>query len=173
MRSQESPVHLAMYRSLGTQAESIPVPEVLSALQTGMVDGFDNTPLFSAATGWYEGVKHYTISQHIYQPAVILYSKRFIDKLPKELKKLVLGDPRKDAIEGRRSVRAMREELLGIFRDAGLTIYEMTSQERQPFIERARKVHEEFADTIGRELLQKVYAGQEAFRKRKAGGAEK
>jgi tripartite ATP-independent transporter DctP family solute receptor len=164
MRSQESPVHLGMYRALGVQAESIPVPEVLGALQTGMVDGFDNTPLFSAATGWYEGVQFYTTSQHIYQPGIIIYSKSFLDSLPEDLQKVVLGDPQAEAESGRAAVRAMREDLLQNFRDAGLTVYEMTDAERVPFRDATRKVHEEMADTVGRDLLNKVYAGQKAYR---------
>jgi TRAP-type transport system periplasmic protein len=163
MRSQESPAHLAMYKALGVQAESIPVPEVLGALQTGMVDGFDNTPLFSAATGWYEGVKFYSISQHIYQPAAIIYSKKFIDKLPDDLKKVVLGDAQAEATAGRSAVRAMRGELLKNFRDAGITVYEMTQAERAPFIEATKKVHKEFRRIVGAALLDKVYAGKKAF----------
>ena len=164
MRSQESPAHLGMYRALGAQAESIPVPEVLGALQTGMVDGFDNTPLFSAATGWYEGVKFYTISQHIYQPAAIIYSKAFMDSLPADLQQVVLGDAHAESVAGRSSVRVMRDDLLANFREAGLTVYEMTEAERVPFRAATRKVHEEMADTVGRALLQKVYDAQTAFR---------
>jgi len=165
MRSQESPVHLAMYRALGVQAESIPVPEVLGALQTGMVDGFDNTPLFSAATGWYEGVQHYTISQHIYQPAVIIYSKAFMDSMPADLQQVVLGDRQAESESGRAAVRAMRDDLLQNFRDAGISVYEMTAAERQPFIDTTKGVHGEFASEVGQSLLDKVYQAQEAFRK--------
>ena len=156
MRSQESPVHLAMYKALGVQAESIAVPEVLGALKTGMVDGFDNTPLFSSATGWYEGIKYYTISQHIYQPAVIMYNKKFMDKLPKDLRKIVLGDEAKETKSGRASVRGMRGKLLKNFRDAGITVYSMTRAERKPFIKRCAKVHKKFEKKVGRKLLKKV-----------------
>ena len=166
MRSQESPVHLAMYKALGAQAESIPVPEVLGALKTGMVDGFDNTPLFSSATGWYEGVKHYTISQHIYQPAVILYNKKFLDGMPEDLRKIVLGDPRAEGIKGRHSVRSMRGDLLNIFRSNGIKVHELTDAQRKPFADATRKVHREFAGRIGKGLLNKVYAAQKAYRAR-------
>ncbi len=164
MRSQESPAHLGMYRALGAQAESIPVPEVLGALQTGMVDGFDNTPLFSAATGWYEGVEFYTISQHIYQPAAIIYSKAFMDSLPADLQAVVLGDPHAESVAGRSSVRVMRDDLLANFREAGLTVYEMTAAERAPFRDATRKVHDEMADTVGRDLLNKVYGALQTYR---------
>ena len=43
MRAQESPSHLAMYQTLGAAARPIAGSEVLPALNTGNVDGFDNT----------------------------------------------------------------------------------------------------------------------------------
>jgi tripartite ATP-independent transporter DctP family solute receptor len=164
MRSQESPVHLAMYKAIGAQAESIPVPEVLGALKTGMVDGFDNTPLFTSATGWYEGIKYYTISQHIYQPAVIMYSKRFMDKLPKDLRKILVGDERKETIEGRKSVRGMRDALLKHFRNQGIKVYTLTDAERKPFMQKCKVVHKQFAGKVGRQLLAKVQKALKKYR---------
>ena len=107
MRAQESPVHLGMYEKLGVQAVAKPVSEVLPALNTGIVDGFDNTPLFSIAAGWIEPVSHYTLSKHIYQPAAIVYSKRFMDSLPADLQRIVLGDPMAESRKGRVGVRAL------------------------------------------------------------------
>ncbi len=165
MRSQESPVHLAMYKALGAQAESIAVPEVLGALKTGMVDGFDNTPLFSSATGWYEGIKFYTISQHIYQPAVIMYSKKFMDKLPVNLRRIIIGDEPKETKNGRAMVRGMRGALLKNFKDAGIKIYNMTKAERKPFITACKKVHKKFEKKVGRKLLKKVQKALAKMRK--------
>src|SRR5690606_28549620 len=68
MRSQESRIHLETYKAFGASPVELPVPEVLSSLQTGVVDGFSNTPLFSFATSWYQGVDHFSYTKHMYQP---------------------------------------------------------------------------------------------------------
>ncbi len=134
MRSQESPVHLAMFKALGAQPQTIPVPEVLGALQTNMVDGFSNTPLFTAATGWYEGgITHFTITHHIYQPAVILYNKEFYDSLPADLQPVLMGDRPGDTETGRNTVRAITPELLDMFRDNEITVTELSAEQRQAF----------------------------------------
>ena len=52
MRAQESQVHLEMYRAMKASPVAIAVPEVLPALQTGVVAGFDNTALFIQAASW-------------------------------------------------------------------------------------------------------------------------
>jgi len=164
MRSQESPVHLAMYKALGTQAISMPVPEVLGALQTNMVDGFSNTPLFTAATGWYEGVKYFTITHHIYQPAAIIYNKEFYDSLPEDLQAILIGDRAAETRKGRDGVRAMTPELLDMFRETGITVYEMTPEERVAFQELCKDVPDQFSDTVGSGLINTVKAAQKMYR---------
>jgi TRAP-type C4-dicarboxylate transport system substrate-binding protein len=51
---------------------------VLTSLQTGVVDGFDNTPLFAFATSWYQAAHHLTLSQHSYQPGIAVYSSHLV-----------------------------------------------------------------------------------------------
>ena len=167
MRSQESEVHLAMYRALGVQAESIPVPEVLGALKTGMVDGFDNTPLFSSATGWYEGVNHYNLSEAIYQPAIVIYSLEFIESMPEDLQQLLIGNPKEEMAWGRKAVREIQEPLLQNFRDEGITVYKLTDEEKAAFKTLLLPVHKEFENVVGKELLEKIYAGKKEFASKK------
>ncbi len=164
MRSQESPVHLAMFKALGAQAISMPVPEVLGALQTNMVMGFSNTPLFTAATGWYEGIDHYTITHHIYQPAIIIYNKEFYDSLPEDMQRVLIGDRAYETKYGRDSVRNMTPELLDLFRSSGITIYEMTPEERQVFQDLCKDVPDQFHDTIGRTTINTVQAAVKLYR---------
>ena len=92
MRSQESDVHVETYRALGASPVTISVGEVLSSLQTGVVDGFDNTPLFTQAVGWNQAVKYYTTTRHIYQPALIVANLEWYQKLPEDLQKLLIDE---------------------------------------------------------------------------------
>ncbi len=144
MRSQESDVHMNMYERLGAQAVAKPTSEVLPALNTGIVDGFDNTPLFALAAGWIEPVTHYTLSRHIYQPAAILYSKKFMESLSPSLQAVVIGDPQKEANDGRVAVRALESELLQTIRDFGKEVVELTPEQRKAFVKATRDVHVQF-----------------------------
>ncbi len=144
MRSQENPVHMDMYKMLGVQAVAKPTSEVLPSLNTGIVDGFDNTALFSLAAGWIEPVTHYTLSKHIYQPAAVVYSKTFLDKLPPDLRKIVLGDPFAESTRGRTAVRALEGELLEAIRSMGKQVIEITPAERATLKAQTRPVHKSF-----------------------------
>jgi TRAP-type C4-dicarboxylate transport system substrate-binding protein len=78
IRIQESPVHIAYWKQMGVSGIPIAIPEVLPSLQTGVVDGFDNTPLFTLAAEWQTAIKYFSLTRHIYQPAAIVYSKKFV-----------------------------------------------------------------------------------------------
>ena len=143
MRAQESQVHIETYQAFGALPVVVPVPEVLSALQTGTVDGYSNTPLFSFATSWYQGITHYTYTKHIYQPAALVLSKRWHDGLPEDLRRVLLD--REDERAGRNSARALTEPLLENFTAAGKTVCRLKPEQVKPWQDQARPVWDRFA----------------------------
>lgn len=150
MRSQESDVHKNMYTAWNTQYVTKPTSEVTPALSNGIVDGFDNTPLFSLASGWIlaGNVKHYSLTKHIYQPAVIVYSKKFWDTLTPDLQTVVAGNPTQEAVTGRAAVRAMESSMIKIIEKKlvakGGSVVTLTDAERQVFADEAQTVHTQF-----------------------------
>jgi len=144
MRAQENPVHMDMYKMLGVQAVAKPTSEVLPALNTGIVDGFDNTALFSLAAGWIEPITHYTLSRHIYQPAAVVYSKKFVDAMPPDLQAIVIGDPFAESKRGRTAVRALEGELLETIKSMGISVVDLTTAERDALKAKTRAVHKSF-----------------------------
>ena len=166
MRSQESDLHLATFNALGAQPQTIPVPEVLSSLQTGIVTSFSNTPLFTAATGWYEGgITHYTISHHIYQPAAILYNAEFWDSLTAEQQGLILGDRAAETKRGRDTVRALTPILMDDFQNEfGIEIVQLTPAERQAFADLTSGVADDFKDKIGADVLTAALLARDTYR---------
>jgi len=144
MRSQESPVHIGMYKALKVPYATAPTTEVLNSLNTGIFDGFDNTPLFSLAAGLMEPVTHYTQSRHIYQPAAVVYSKRYFDKMPPDIQEIVLGDVRAESLNGRVGVRALEQEMLDIMKDTGKIVTELDPALRDEMAAATKGVHDTF-----------------------------
>ena len=121
MRSQESPVHISTWKSFGAAPVEMGVSEVLPALRTGLVDGFANTPLFTFATGWYQGIEYYTVSRHLYQPGVIVYSKKWFDTLSADTKKkLTETDMAGGQKFARKGFSAIDKALIVYFSKAGI-----------------------------------------------------
>ncbi|HEY0711291.1 MAG TPA: TRAP transporter substrate-binding protein [Polyangia bacterium] len=148
MRSQESLVHLATYRALGALPQPIAVTEVLPALQTGVVDGFDNTPLYTFAASWHLAIKHFTLSEHIYQPGVVLVAKKEYDKLPPDLQKALTADMDAITKEGRMAVREMGPLLVQNFASAKIPVYKPSAAERAALTKATAKVYGEYVKAV-------------------------
>lgn len=144
MRSQQTDAHLDTWRGLGASPVPMPVTEVLSSLQTGVVDGFDNTPLFTFAASWYQAIDHYTLTQHSYQPGIIAVNKEYWDGLPKDIQTALLGDPGAEARKHRKMVRAMEPVLVENFRTAGIAVHESTASEKKEFAKATKSAHAKF-----------------------------
>ncbi|MCC6337418.1 MAG: TRAP transporter substrate-binding protein [Myxococcales bacterium] len=167
MRSQESYVHLETYKAFGASPVEMAVPEVLGALQTGTVDGYSNTPLFSFATSWYKGITHYSYTKHIYQPAVLLLSKKWFDGLDADVKKALLV--RSDEKEGIAGVRALTEPLLDNFKAADKTVCRLSPEAQKAFAEKAKPVWQVFAKKgkSNKEILDAILAAKKEFAAKK------
>lgn len=144
MRAQESLVHIEMYKAFGASPVPIAATEVLSSLQTGVVDGFDNTPLFSFAASWYTAIKYYTVTEHIYQPAAIILNKSFYDGLSPELQKAITDAPEDETDWGRKAVRALTDELLKNFERAGIQVKSLTPAEKAEFAKLVKPVYDKY-----------------------------
>jgi TRAP-type C4-dicarboxylate transport system substrate-binding protein len=152
-RSQESLVHVETYEAFGASPVPIDVGNTLMSVQTGVVDGFDNTPLFAMAGSWYQGLKegerHIFLSRHIYQPAALVYSKKWFDKLPKEVQDAITIVDQELVDWGREQVRIIEPVLLKNLGRYGYEIYEPSPEELAPFKEATKNVADEVAKEIG------------------------
>lgn len=169
MRSQESPVHLAMYKAFGASAMPIPTTEVPQALATGNVDGFDQSALYALATSWTKSIKFFTVSEHIYQPAAIVYNGEWFEKLPPDLKKLVVDEGRALQVKGRKAVREIFPELLEIMKKDGIEVYTMTPAERAPFEAASKEVWAKFRKDQGKEASKLLDDALAAIQKSRGG----
>jgi TRAP-type C4-dicarboxylate transport system substrate-binding protein len=138
MRSQESYVHIEMWKALQAAAQAIPTTEVSTALATGSVQGFDQALLYMVAGAWHTKVKYVTLSAHIYQPAVIAFNKAWFDKLPADLQKLLLDEGRAITRSGRAAIRKMNPKLVEIIKKGDgktpVEIITLKPEERAAFV---------------------------------------
>jgi len=151
MRSQESRVHLAFWKKMKASPQAISTAEALSALQTGVVSGFDNTALFTLAAEWHTAIKHFSLTTHIYQPAAVVYSERFWKKRTDDEKKILMGKGNELAPESRAAVRALGEELIGVLESSGIKVHRMTESEKDAFRKELVPMHASLVKEIGGE----------------------
>ena len=170
IRSQESKVHLAFWKKLQASPVAIAVPEVLPALQTGVVEGFDNTPLFTLAAEWQTAIKFYTVTNHIYQPGAIIYSKKFWDKISEADRKVLMGPGNNQAAGIRSNVRKLGDSLIDVLKESGVNTYTLSAAEKAAFVKASEGLAQQAVKDIGGEAA-KIYAliqeGKKAFKAKK------
>jgi tripartite ATP-independent transporter DctP family solute receptor len=156
MRSQESRVHLAFWKAMEASPQAISTAEALSALQTGVVSGFDNTALFTLAAEWHTAIKHFSVTEHIYQPAAVVYSKRFWDKTKPEDQKILMGEGNGLAAPSRAAVRALGDELIGVLEGSGIEVHKISKSQKGDFKKVLLPLHAKLVKEIGGDA-QKIY----------------
>jgi TRAP-type C4-dicarboxylate transport system substrate-binding protein len=113
---QETDVQRAFWNAVGANPVAIPVPDVLGALQRGMVTCYVTTPIFGSAAQWATQTKYWTISHHVYQPAAVVFDLGWWNALPDDMKKTILGFGPELQKAARKDVRGIDEGILDGFR---------------------------------------------------------
>ncbi len=164
--SQEAAAHVATWRGYGAAPIEMGSSEVLQSVKTGLVHGFAQTPLFTFAAGWHQGIDHYTVSKHMYQPSLIVYSKQFFEKQSAAHQRIMMANVEEDTRLGRDGVRRLAPGLLKNFKAYGIKVHELTEHERAAFMPIALKVQRDFlkvASPGARALYDKVQQGKRQY----------
>jgi C4-dicarboxylate-binding protein DctP len=85
-RIQSSKVLEAQFRALGAIPQVMAFSEVYQALQTGVVDGQENTPSNMYTQKMHEVQKHTTLTNHGYIGYVVVVNKKFWDGMPADVR---------------------------------------------------------------------------------------
>ncbi len=86
MRIQSSKVLEAQFKALGALPQVLAFSDVYQAMQTGVVDGSENTPSNMYTQKHYEVQKYATLSDHGYIGYAVIVNKKFWDGLPADVR---------------------------------------------------------------------------------------
>ncbi|WP_157800980.1 TRAP transporter substrate-binding protein [Bacillus solitudinis] len=89
IRVTPSPVIISWWESLGVAPTPIPLPDVYSALQTGVIDGIDIGPIGVMTSNLYESGKSLTKLNHMMFTGVSFVSEKIWNNLSNEDQKLI------------------------------------------------------------------------------------
>src|SRR3979411_860295 len=84
-----NPMFVDMANALGANGVAMGYDQVFSALQTGVIDGAENTPPSFVFDNHYQVAKYYTLTQHLIVPEMLVFSKRIWNRLSKDDQALV------------------------------------------------------------------------------------
>jgi TRAP-type transport system periplasmic protein len=89
IRTMENKVHLAAWKVAGFNPTPMSWGEVFTALQQHVIDGQENPiAVFYSNKLWDAGQKYFSLTSHVYSPALLVMSKKTYDAMPKEDREL-------------------------------------------------------------------------------------
>jgi tripartite ATP-independent transporter DctP family solute receptor len=89
MRVIQSPLHVGLWQTLGAIPTPMAAPEIYNALQTGVIDFFDNSKGSYWSFKFFEVAPYFTDLGHIYAIGAFTLSEKFWQQLPADHQKVV------------------------------------------------------------------------------------
>jgi C4-dicarboxylate-binding protein DctP len=158
MRIQSSKVLDMQMRALGASPQAMAFSEVYQALQTGVVDGTENTWSNLYTQKMHEVQKFATISDHGYIGYAVIVNKPFWDGLPADLRTTLEGCMKDATKIANDNARKDNEDALEAVRKSGRTqVITLTPREKAAWKKALVKVHKEAEERIPRELIHEIY----------------
>lgn len=81
IRTMENPVHIQAFKTLGVLASPLSWPEVVPALQQGVVDGAEIPVTAMQSLKWWQFQRNVTLTGHVFSSTLIIVSPRTFDAL--------------------------------------------------------------------------------------------
>jgi len=158
LRIFSSKVLDSQMRALGALPQVLAASEIYSGMQSGVVDGGENTLSTFNNFRFYEIQKHLTLSNHGYVGYGVIVNKSFWTALPEDIRntlEAVMVETTKYANE----VTETEERLaLEAIKKTGKTqVHELTPAEKMAWKKILVGVHREQEPRIGKELIEAIY----------------
>jgi tripartite ATP-independent transporter DctP family solute receptor len=164
LRSLQAPLMLDTFKALGANAVPMAFTELYAALESRAVDGQDN-PIVAFATNRFDEVqKHLSTTRHVYNPLVVMASKKAWDSLSADERKLLMDAAAEARTEQRRVSREMEAKALSDIKKKGVVITEVSPQERARMREKVKPVTDRYVKEIGEDVVNAFYAEIEKVR---------
>jgi len=168
------PVAQATFKALNVNPIPLSVTEVMTSLQTRMIDAVYTPPMAALALQWFTRVRYMLDLPIADSAGAVLVSRRFFDRLPEDLQEILLRNGEKYMSRLTEKSREENRQSIDIIEEAGVEILDRPPQE-----EIAR--YEEMGKQARRELVGKLYSKEflesvesviEEYRSQKAAQSE-
>jgi C4-dicarboxylate-binding protein DctP len=153
-RIQSSKVLEAQFRTLGATPQVMAFSEVYQALQTGVVDGQENTPSNMYTQKMHEVQKYISHTNHGYIGYVVVTNKKFWDGLPADIRgQLEKAIAEATAFANESSQKENEGALAEIKKSGKSEILELTDAEQGSLRKAMEPVYKDMAGRLGQGII--------------------
>jgi C4-dicarboxylate-binding protein DctP len=153
-RVQSSKVLEAQFRALGAIPQVMAFSDVYQALQTGVVDGEENTWSNIYTQKMHEVQKYATITNHGYIGYIVVVNKKFWDGLPADIRDQLSKAMKEATAFGNGQSAKENDDALEAIRKAGKTEIDTLTPEQDAAMRKAMEpVYKDVAGRVGQPLI--------------------
>ena len=142
IRTQENPIHMASFQAWGASPTPMAFSELFTALQQGAVDAEENPLAVITANRLYEVQNTVTLTGHFYTAGIFNINKgqdkEWFDEASEHFVQNLT-----------QLIRDAQEGYIQLLKDNGINVVEVTSEQKDAFIESAASVYDLFIEKYG------------------------
>jgi TRAP-type C4-dicarboxylate transport system substrate-binding protein len=155
-RIAEAPVNIDSYKAWKLKFAVLPWPDVPQALQTGVIDGLDHTPIVCNISKKFTVAKYYTELDYAQGLYVHIVNQKWLRQLPEDLQQLLLKVITEESALARKRTRVQQQEQIAAAKADGVTFLRLNAADKEKMIADSETVYDKWGQKIGREYLDKV-----------------
>ena len=156
-RIQSSKVLEAQFRALGAIPQVTAFSEVYQALQTGVVDGQENTPSNMYTQKMDEVQKYTTLTNHGYIGHVVVVNKKFWDGLPADIRGQLEKAMQEATVFANTTSEQENNEALEAMKKNGKTQFIIPTAAELAAMQNAMEpLYQDMAGRVGKQLIEDV-----------------
>lgn len=158
-----------IWAKAGFNIVDLPSSEVLTGLQTGLIDGFINSPAVALSLQWFAKAKYMLQVNYGIGLAATLVSKSTWDKIDPALAAKLREQSFSIVASGRAAIRDLDRKAVDQMKKYGLEVYTPPASEQASWQEPLVRIYPEISgDLMPADVFQKAIALRDQFRKQKA-----
>lgn len=153
IRVMEVPMYIDAFTLLGANPTPMSWNEIYTGLQQGTIEAQDNSPEQTYLAKFYEVQPYYTTLNHTLSNGLAICKKDYMDSLPEDIRQVIIDGMDICCAAQREASVVLEQEYLQKMRDAGVTVCELSDEQRALFKEKVAPMYEQYRDIVGDEVM--------------------
>ena len=120
---------VTIWKSMGFQPVPLAATDIMVALQTGMINAFDTTPLLALRNQWFASTKYMASIRWAPLQGATIISQNVWQQISEPMQESILAGARETAIELRSHIREVDEKAIEVMKEYGLVVNEISEED--------------------------------------------
>lgn len=166
IRTVETPLDVSTMTYMGAIGTPIAWSECLIGLKQGTVDGISTTYGLGYHLKLYELAKFASRTNHYYETAPLIMSKKLFDSFTPEEQKMIKETAAEALLWARKEQAQFEDKAQPLLAEKGVKVNSLSPKAFEEFREKTKPVYEQFRLKIGSEFMDEVFAFIKSVRKK-------